>query len=185
MKRFTCVTLAFSAIACAASAVPANAQDGAAAPGLRSTAPRVEVTPFFSIDSRGSSPIGAGISFPLGANFRVEAETAYRRGEGHVSAPSSSANLLYELPRLGRVTPYLATGAGLALYGAPIVSPESFLLGTASRVAFEINAGGGVKVPAGQTMQMRTDARWFKSFGKDASEHWRVSQGLSFDVGQR
>jgi hypothetical protein len=32
---------------------------------------------------------------------------------------------------------------------------------------------------------MRTDARWFKSFGRDASEHWRVSQGVSFDVGKR
>ena len=31
---------------------------------------------------------------------------------------------------------------------------------------------------------MRTDARCFKSVGRNASEHWRVSHGVSFDVGK-
>jgi hypothetical protein len=34
-------------------------------------------------------------------------------------------------------------------------------------------------------MDMRTDARWFKSFGLQGSEQFRVAQGLSFDVGKR
>lgn len=185
MKRFTSVTLTLVTIALATSGAPANAQ------GVTVTAPHttasagVEVTPFFSIDSRGSVPVGAAISFPLGSTFRIEAEAGYRRGEGNLHAPSSSVNLLYSLPRLGRTTPYLATGAGLALYGAPIVFAGGSLLGTEPRIAFEVNAGGGLKVPVTNTWQMRTDARWFKSYGRSAAEHWRVSQGLSFDVGQR
>ena len=59
------------------------------------------------------------------------------------------------------------------------------VIGTEARIAFEVNAGGGVKVPVADTWDMRTDARWFKSFGRDASEHWRVSHGVSFDVGKR
>ena len=45
-----------------------------------------------------------------------------------------------------------------------------------------MNAGGGLRVPVDEKWGMRTDARWFKSFGRDASEHFRVSQGISFDV---
>ena len=52
-------------------------------------------------------------------------------------------------------------------------------------VTFEVNAGGGLKVSVDDTWGMRTDARWFKSFGRHASEHWRVAQGVSFDVGRR
>ena len=32
---------------------------------------------------------------------------------------------------------------------------------------------------------LRTDARWFKSFGPQRSEQFRVAQGVSFDVGKR
>jgi hypothetical protein len=102
-----------------------------------------------------------------------------------MNALSSSANLLFALPRIGRTTPYLATGAGFAQYGAPIVSREGFLIGTDPRITFEVNAGGGLKVPVDDTWGLRTDARCFKSFGRNASEHWRVSQGVSFDVGKR
>jgi hypothetical protein len=134
------------------------------------------------MDSRGSFPIGAAISFPLNSIFSIEAEIDYRRGEGRLNALGSSANLLYALPRIRRTTPYLATGAGLAQYGAPVVSREGSVLGTEPRIAFEVNAGGGLKVPVADEMGMRTDARWFKSFGRHASEHWRISQGISFDV---
>ena len=101
---------------------PAIAQNTTAAvPHTTEPAP-VQITPFVSIDSRGSAPRGAAFSFPLSSIFRIETEVGYRRGEGNLNALSSSANLLYDLPRIGRVTPYLATGAGLAQYGAPIVA---------------------------------------------------------------
>jgi hypothetical protein len=121
----------------------------------------------------------------MSSSFSVEAEIGYHKGEGGLNALSSSANLLYALPRIGRTTPYLATGAGLAQYGAPVVSPQGSLIGTERRIAFEVNVGGGLKMPVADTWGMRTDARWFKSFGKNASEHWRLSHGVSFDTGKR
>ena len=185
MKVFTIAALTTSVFAWALSPSPAYAQDATAAAAHAAASPAVEVTPFVSIDSRGSPPIGAGVSFPLNASFRIETEVGYRQGEGSMNALSSSANLLYALPRVGRATPYLATGAGLAQYGVPIASGDGLVIGTQPRVAFEINAGGGLKVPVDETWGLRTDARWFKSFGRHASEHWRVSQGVSFDVGKR
>jgi hypothetical protein len=186
MKAFRSAHLMIIALVGTTSASPASAQDATKAPPPQTTSsPAVEVTPFVSIDSRGSSPIGAAIGFPLGSTFSIEAEVGYRRGEGHLSALSSSANLLYALPPVGRTTPYLAGGAGLAEYGTPIVSREGSLIGTQSRLALEVNAGGGLKVPVDDTWGMRTDARWFKSFGRNGGEHFRVAHGISFDVGKR
>ena len=183
MKAFTIAHLMLAVLASTLPASPASAQDAAAAPAPHSAVPpAVTVTPFVSIDSRGSSPVGAAISFPLGSSFSLETEVGYRRGEGDMNALNSSVNLLYDLPRIGRVTPYLATGGGLAQYGVPVVSRNSSVIGTEPRVGFEVNAGGGLRVPVDEKWGMRTDARWFKSFGRDASEHWRVSQGVSFDV---
>jgi hypothetical protein len=164
---------------------PAFAQDATAPAPQTATSSTIEVTPFVAMGSNGSSPIGAAISFPVSSSFSVEAEVGYRRGEGNINALSSSANLLYALPRVGRTVPYLAAGAGLAEYGSPIALADGSIVATQPRVAFEVNAGGGLKVPVDDTWGIRTDARWFRSFGRDASEHWRVSQGISFDVGKR
>jgi hypothetical protein len=188
MKAFTFAHVTIAALACTMSTVLASAQDVTGAPPPRPAtvqSPAIQVTPFFSIDSRGSLPVGAAITFPLGASFSLESEVGYRRAEGHLNAFSTSANLLYAFPRIGRTTPYLASGIGLAQYGTPIVSREGTIVGTAPRVAFEVNAGGGLQIPVDNAWGMRTDARWFKSFGRDASEHWRVSHGVSFDVGKR
>jgi hypothetical protein len=186
MKAFTFTSLTATVLAFAMAAAPASAQDATAnSKSPAGTSPAIEVTPFVSIDSRGSTPIGAAINFPLNSSFSIETEVGYRRGEGRLNALSSSANLLYALPRVGRTTPYLATGAGLAQYGAPIVSREGSLVGTEKRVAFEVHAGGGLKVPVSDAWGMRTDARWFKSFGRNGSEHWRVAHGVSFDTGKR
>jgi len=186
MKGVTSTSLTTTMLAFAMAAAAASAQDATAnrtPPAVAS--PAIEVTPFVSIDSRGSSPIGVAVSFPLNSSFSVETEVGYRQGEGGLNALSSSANLLYALPRMGRTTPYLATGAGLAQYGVPVVSRDGSLIGTEPRIAFEVNAGGGLKVPVSETWEMRTDARWFKSFGRNASEHWRVAHGVSFDTGKR
>jgi opacity protein-like surface antigen len=186
MKALTLTNLTIVLLGWMFLAVPANAQDAAAGPAPDTAAsPAVQVTPFVSIDSRGSTPLGAAFSFPVGGNFWIETEVGYRRGEGNINALTSSANLLYDLPPIGRVTPYLATGAGLAQYGAPIVAREGSVIATEPRVALEVNAGGGLRVPVDDAWGMRTDARWFKSFGRHASEHWRVAQGVSFDVKRR
>ena len=183
MKAFTIAPLMIAALGLTLPASPASAQDVAVIPAPpAAVSPAVQVTPFVSIDSRGSTPVGAAISFPLGASFSLETELGYRRGEGDMNALNTSVNLLYDLPRIGRATPYLATGVGLAQYGVPVVSRNSFVIGTEPRVGLEMNAGGGLRVPVDEKWGMRTDARWFKSFGRDASEHFRVSQGISFDV---
>ena len=183
MKAFTIAPLMIAALGLTLTASPSSAQDVAAtAVPPTAVSPAVQVTPFVSIDSRGSTPAGAAISFPLGASFSLETELGYRRGEGDMNALNTSGNLLYDLPRIGRATPYLATGVGLAQYGVPVVSRYGSVLGTEPRVGLEMNAGGGLRVPVDDKWGMRTDARWFKSFGRDASEHFRVSQGVSFDV---
>ena len=48
-----------------------------------------------------------------------------------------------------------------------------------------MNAGGGLKTPVNDKLDLRTDARWFKSFGTQGSEQFRVAQGISFDAGKR
>ena len=171
-------------LALAACASPAQAQDApvAAAPD-QPTPPAIEVTPFVSLDSRNSTPIGAAVSFPVSSKFSLETEVGYRRAEGHLNALSSSVSVLYFLPRIGRTTPYLATGIGLGQYSAPIVLPQG--IATQFGVAVEVNAGGGLKTKVDEKWDMRTDARWFKSFGRHSSEHWRVSHGVSFDVAKR
>ena len=173
-------------LALAVSASPAQAQDAPVAPAPdQPTPPAIEVTPYVSLDSRGSTPIGAAISFPVSSNVSIETEVGYRRAEGHLNALSSSVNLLYFLPRIGRTTPYLATGIGLAQYTAPFLSPDGSLVGTQIGVALEVNAGGGLKTKVDEKWDMRTDARWYRSIGRHPSEHWRVSHGVSFDVGRR
>ena len=182
--------LAFTGAACvvvAVTVIPSTAhaqtkQSGAVAsvPAL----PSIEVMPYVSIDSRGMIPIGAAVSFPLNSTFSIETEVGYRRAEGNLNALSTSASLLYNLPKLGRVTPYLAGGAGIAQYGAPIFSPRG-VIGTQAAMKFEINAGGGLKVPMDDSLDFRTDVRWYQSFGRNSSEHFRISNGVSFDVGKR
>jgi hypothetical protein len=159
---------------------PAGAQQQQSA----SPARPIEVTPFIALGSPGVSPFGAAISFPIASSFSIEAEVGYRRGEGRIHALSSSANLLYALPQIRRTTPYLAGGVGLAEYGAPIIGPNGAPIATQPMVRFVVNAGGGLKVPVDDSWGMRTDARWYKSFGRHGSEHWRVSHGVSFEVGR-
>jgi opacity protein-like surface antigen len=145
----------------------------------------VEVTPYVALGSAGASPVGAAVTFPITPKLSVETDVAYRRGEGDIHALSSSVSLLYSLPRIGQATPYVAGGVGLAQYGAPVFSSNGPPIGTESRVALTVNAGGGLKMPVNDSLDLRTDARWFKSFGRQGSEQFRLAQGISFDVGKR
>jgi hypothetical protein len=143
-----------------------------------------EVTPYVAIGSAAASPVGAAVTFPVTSTVGVETDVAYRRGEGGIHALSSSVNLLYFLPRVGRSTPYVTGGVGLSEYGAPVFSSNGPPIATEPRLALTVNAGGGLKVPMNEKFDLRTDARWFKSFGRQGSEQFRVAQGISFDVGK-
>ena len=163
---------AFALVALTLEALPAGAQD----------ARTVEVTPYVALGSAAASPAGALVTFPVTSTLSVETEVAYRRGEGGINALSSSASLLYFLPHVGQSTPYVAGGIGLSQYGAPVFSSNGPPIGTQPSVAMTVNAGGGLKMPMNEQLDLRTDARWFKSFGRQGSEQFRVAQGISFDV---
>jgi len=165
----------FALVAFALEALPVRAQD----------AQTVEVTPYIALGSAAASPVGAAITFPVTSALSVETDVAYRRGEGRIPALSSSTSLLYFLPRVGQSTPYVVGGVGLSQYGAPVFSSSGPPIGTEPRVALTVNAGGGLKTPMNEKLDLRTDARWFKSFGLQGSEQFRVAQGISFDVGKR
>jgi hypothetical protein len=165
----------FALVAFALAALPVRAQE----------AKTVEVTPYVALGSAGVSPVGVAVTFPVTSTLSVETDVAYRRGEGRIHALSTNASLLWLLPRVGQSIPYVAAGVGLAQYGAPVFSSDGPPIGTQSRVAVTVNAGGGLKMPVNDKLDLRTDARWFKSFGKQGSEQFRVAQGISFDAGKR
>lgn len=165
----------FALVAFAFGTLPVAAQD----------ARPVEVTPYVAVGTAGASPVGAAVTFPVTSSLSVETDVAYRRGEGRIHALSSSASLLHALPRVGEATPYVAAGVGLAQYGTPVLSLSGGPIGTLPRVAMTVNAGGGLKMPMNEGLDLRTDARWFKSFGRYGSEQFRVAQGISFDTGKR
>ena len=170
-----CSSAVFALVAFALGALPVGAQDAKA----------VEVTPYVALGSAAAAPVGAAVTFPLTSTLAVETDVAYRRGEGRIHALSSNTSLLYFLPRVGQSTPYVAGGLGLSQIGAPVFSANGRPIGTEPRVALTVNAGGGLKMPMNETLDLRTDARWFKSFGPQGSEQFRVAQGISFDVGRR
>ena len=144
----------------------------------------VEVTPYVALASGIASPVGAAVTFPVTSMLSVETDVAYRRAEGNIGALSLSASLLYDLPRVGQSTPYIAGGIGLSQYGAPIFSSNGRPIATQSRMAMTVNAGGGLKMPMNEKLALRTDARWF-NFLVQGGEGFRVSQGISFGAGKR
>lgn len=160
--------------------VAAEAQDGRATTG--SEAPGVEITPFVSLGSESASGVGAAIRYPVAFNVSIESEVGYRPGQLH--ALGSHVSALYDLPRIGRVTPYLAAGIGLEQYGSAVEQPGGTVL-TRRRGALAVNAGGGLTVDATRDWAVRTDARWFNGIGRDASEHWRLYNGVTFRAGRK
>jgi hypothetical protein len=165
----------FALVAFILAALPVAAQDPKT----------VEVTPYVALGSAAAPPVGAAVTFPVTSTLSLETDVAYRRGEGRIHALSTNTSLLWFLPRAGQTTPYVAAGVGLLQYGAPIFSYRGPPVGTEPRVAMTVNAGGGLKMPVNAKVDLRTDARWFKSFGKQGSEQFRVAQGISFDAGKR
>jgi hypothetical protein len=177
LGRHTLVVLALTMVAW-----PALAQSPTEQAPKPSTASGVEVTPFVSLGSIASSRIGAAIRFRWTPTLSLEAETGYRRGE--IGALSAHMSLLYDLPRVGRLRPYLAGGLGIEQYGTALDVPRLGLV-TQARLAFAVNAGGGLEVPVNQHWGMRTDARWFNGLGTFAPEHWRLFNGVTIRPGRR
>jgi hypothetical protein len=164
----------FAPVAFMLAASPAGAQDRRP----------IDVSPYVALGTAGTSPVGVTVTFPVSSTFSVETDTAYRRGED-IHAFSTSASLLYFLPRVGRATPYLAGGIGLSQYGAPVISSSGAPLRSQARLRVPLIMGGGVKVPAKEGLEMRTDVRYYESIGGQGWQGFRVAQGISFDRGKR
>jgi hypothetical protein len=144
----------------------------------------IEVTPYVALGSAAAPPVGALLTVPITSTLSLETELGYRRGEGDLHALSTSTSLLWLLPRVGHASPYLAAGVGLAQYGRPVFSLSGPPSGTQRSLAMTVNAGGGLKMPVNENLDLRTDARWFKMIGQ-GSDGFRVAQGIAFDVGKR
>ena len=171
------LTPAVFVIVLATAAVPAAAQSMST-----NKAEPVEVTPYVSFGSYPSPRVGAAVAFRLTPTLSVESEVGYCHDVA--SRLSATASLLYDLPGIGRLRPYLAAGAGLEEYATAVRLPDGTFAAQA-RKAFAINAGGGLKVPVDDKWGIRTDARWFNGVGRDAGEHWRLYNGLTFLTGGR
>jgi hypothetical protein len=169
---------ALTASALVLALTPVYAQR-ATAPSAGGTA--VEVTPYVSLGSAQSSRIGGAVAFAVTDDVSVEAEVGYRGGGADILA--TNVSLLYHLPGVGRVRPYVASGIGLEehLYaeGSP-VGPIAY-----RRTGFAVNAGGGLKIPVADRWGLRTDARWFNGVGRTAPERWRLYNGVTFGTGGR
>ena len=122
----------FALVAFTLGALPVGAQD----------AKTVEVTPYVALGSAGISPVGTAVIFPVTSTLSVETDVTYRRAEGNIHALSTNTSLLWSLPRVGKSTPYIASGVGLSQYGAPLFSLGGPPIGTQPRVAMTVNARG-------------------------------------------
>lgn len=144
----------------------------------------VQVTPYIATGTSGVSPVGAMVTFPITTTLSAETEMAYRPEEGLPDNLSFSVSLLQFLPKIGRAAPYVALGVGMSQYAAPVLGPAGPPIGTERRLAWTVNAGGGITIPVSPSLDLRTDARYFDSLGQGADQ-FRVAQGISFDVGRR
>ena len=118
----------------------------AASPVAAQDAKAVEVTPYVALGTGGVSPVGAAVTFPVSSTLSVETDVAYRRGEGRihalVQAPVSCGFCRASASR-HRMSPVEWDCRGPGRHG----SYDSSLIGTQSRLAMTINAGGSLKMP--------------------------------------
>jgi hypothetical protein len=166
-------------IAMLAVATSASAQDDTTQTGFRATP---EITPYVFMGSNGSSGVGTAVRWPMPNHFSFEVETNSRRSE--VARLNANFSLLFDLPEIGRVTPYVAAGVGLDQYAYAETAPSGVMLAETG-TAFSVNAGGGIRILADESWGMRTDARWFNGIGRKAPERLRLYNGVTFTPKRR
>lgn len=101
-----------------------------------------------------------------------------------MSALGYNLNLLFDLPAMGRVTPYVVGGVGVEQYGFAETSPAGNFVAQ-SRTALSVNAGGGVRIRGDEHWGVRADARWSNGLGSRAPERLRLYNGVTFGRQQR
>jgi opacity protein-like surface antigen len=168
----TCVVLAVHG--------SAQAQDSGSATDDRASPGRpIEITPYVLMGSASASGVGAAVRWPVGARAGIELETELKRAE--VTAVNVALSLVYDLPTIGRVTPYVAAGVGLERFGKAYYRPDGApLLG--SNTGLTVNAGGGLRIPVNDRWGVRSDARWLR-VGPRRADQWRIYNGATLGVG--
>jgi opacity protein-like surface antigen len=183
MNTHTRVRVVLSLLVLTISGMPALAQTVDVARRDAPAAPSIEVTPFLSAGgSDFSSRFGGSIAFALSGESAVEAEVGYRRLE--MAALAVSANVLYGLPRVRRIAPYVAAGIGVEQYETPRPVPERGTVVVYKNFGVAMSLGGGVKVPITDRWGFRTDVRWLNPWGK-VPEGWRIYNGATLRLGKR
>ena len=178
-------TLAWMTCALLAVHVAAYAQDRSTErsddAGDRASPGRpVEITPYVLMGSPSASGVGTAVRWPVGSRLGIELETELEHAE--ITAMNVALSLVYDLPAIGAVTPYVAGGVGLERFGKALYRPDGKpLLGTDT--ALTLNAGGGVRVPVNDRWGVRSDARWIYGPGRDAPDQWRIYNGATVGVG--
>jgi opacity protein-like surface antigen len=153
------------------------AQDAPASPSADRLP--VEVSTFLSVGGLDTSSTGVTARMPIRARLSLEAEAEWRIED--VSGLSASGNLVLDLRKPGRVTPYVIGGAGIDRYTVDFGVPQQ---GTTTQLtsALSVNAGGGVRIPLNARWGMRTDARISNGIGRSPTR-WRVFYGMTANVG--
>jgi hypothetical protein len=155
-------------LACALAAVTAAAPVSA----------QPAVTPFFAIGDDLAPGGGGAIAFAWTPALSVEVEASLG-----TDAARSSVSLLYDLPRLGRVTPYAAAGIGVQRDEVQSTFTATGLLEHMKKTEFAVNIGAGVTIQTGSRWSYRADFRWYNP-DNEWPESWRVFSGVTLAVGR-
>jgi len=157
----------------------AQAQSTESLPGAAVQQPAVEVTPFVGLGSAGSARAGGAVAFVWTPKVRIESEVAYHsRG-----LLSSSVNLVYALPHLKAVEPYVTAGIGICQNETALQAPTPSGIIIQRSVGLVVNAGTGFTVPVREGLGYRFDARWSNPLGMQP-ETWRIYHGATFGIGK-
>ena len=169
-------TCALATLCCAQAA---RAQSADPQPGAATQQPAVEVTPFVGWGSEGSARTGAAVAFALTPKVSLESEVAY-----HPRALfSSSVNIVYALPHLKAVEPYVTAGIGLGQFDSAIQAPTPTGFLVQRSVGLVVNAGTGIRRAGARKRRLSLRCPMVESLGIQP-ESFRIYHGATFGVGK-
>lgn len=145
----------------------------------------VDVTPFlnfnFGGDLDGTSPgVGVAVGYNWLENVAFEGEFSWIPdvvgGDNNTDEPvvTLSGNGVYYFNTGTKWTPYATLGIGLGHTSVTVKNPPN----SVSENGFQVNLGGGVKVPVNDRVTVRGDLRHFHT--NDQPAFWRLYGGVVF-----
>jgi opacity protein-like surface antigen len=144
-----------------------------------------DVTPFLGInfagDLDGTSPsVGVAGAYNWSENLAFEGEFAWIPdavgGDNNVDEPivNFSANGVYSFNTGTKWVPYATLGVGVGHTSVKVKNPPNDV----GESGFEVNLGGGVKVPINEKLAARADLRYFHT--NDQPSFVRLYGGVVF-----